>query len=69
MNARIRKEIRSLQTVFLVTVAAVIIGSCLLNGSDAAGIVAAAFFFLTAILSVTIFGTEFNARTMGLLLT
>ena len=69
MNARTWKEARSLQTAFGVTVAAVIVGSYLLNGSDAAGIVATAFAFLSAALSVTIFGTEFSARTMGLLLT
>jgi len=58
-----------LQTAFLVTVAAVVVGSFSFNGSDASGIVATVFCLLSAVLSVTIFGTEFNARTMGLLLT
>lgn len=60
---------RSLQTAFIVTVAAVVICPFVLNGHAAPQIVAILFIGLSAMLGASVFGSEFNERTMGFWLT
>jgi hypothetical protein len=68
MTTSIRKEIRLLLPLFILTVGVTTAGSLIFNGSDAAGIVAFIYAACAALLGASSFGNEYIAHTMPLLL-
>jgi ABC-type transport system involved in multi-copper enzyme maturation permease subunit len=68
MDARIAKEVRSMTPTFGITLAVMVTLSLLIDGHEASDIVVFAFAGCCAMMSAAVFGNEFQARTMPLLL-
>lgn len=68
MNAIIKKERRLLRPTFVATVAITVASALIFNGSEASDIVMIVFAVGAGLMAASVFGSEFNARTMLLLL-
>ncbi len=64
MNARVKKEVRSLWSSFGMAILAVAALASLLNGRDAVGFVLVLFIGFCGLIGASAFGSEMDARTM-----